>query len=353
MTDAPLVVQLSFPPPRAVVNPYTVMLTESLAAMPGVQVRNFSWRSALLDDYDIFHVHWPETLVAGRTPMRALARQGLFLLLLARLSVTGRPWVRTVHNLHLPDGLSRRQRWLLGLADRRTTLRIILNEQTPVPPGEPHALIPHGHYRDWFARYERREAQAGSVAYAGRIRRYKGVEDLLEAFRAVDPQVSGRLVVAGLPSSPALADEVERAARADARIEARLEFLPDDQFVEVVTGASLVVLPYKDMHNSGTALAALSLDRPILVPDTEVNAALAAEVGRSWVLRFSGTLDSQVLRRALGEVRSQAQGAGPDGPDLSARGWAESAAAHVRAYREALALRGRRRVLVRAGAQEA
>ena len=39
-----------------------------------------------------------------------------------------------------------------------------------------------------------------------------------------------------------------------------------------------MVLPYRQMHNSGAVLAALSLDRPVLVPATDQR-GLGAEVG--------------------------------------------------------------------------
>ena len=39
----------------------------------------------------------------------------------------------------------------------------------------------HGHYRDWFARYDQPAAVPGRLSYFGLIRRYKGVDVLLQA----------------------------------------------------------------------------------------------------------------------------------------------------------------------------
>ena len=50
------------------------------------------------------------------------------------------------------------------------------------------------------------------------------------------------------------------------------------------------MLPYRHMHNSGAALTALSLDRPVLVPETDVNRDLARETGPGWVVTFAGEL---------------------------------------------------------------
>jgi hypothetical protein len=99
-----------------------------------------------------------------------------------------------------------------------------------------------------------------------------------------------------------------------------------------VTEAELVVLPYRDVHNSGAALLALSLDRPVLVPDNEVTAELAAEVGPGWVHRYDGELTAETLRRALSAVREERRA---PRPDLSGREWDGAAAAHVAVYRQA------------------
>ncbi len=78
----------------------------------------------------------------------------------------------------------------------------------------------------------------------------------------------------------------------DARIAHHLEHVPDDDLAAEVAHAQLVVLPYREMHNSGAVLLALSLDRPVLVPRNEVTDALAAEVGPWWVQRYDGELDA-------------------------------------------------------------
>ncbi len=62
-----------------------------------------------------------------------------------------------------------------------------------------------------------------------------------------------------------------------------LGFAPDADLVREISMSEMVVLPYRFMHNSGAVLLALSLDRPVLVPDNEVNRLLEIEVGSDWV----------------------------------------------------------------------
>ena len=131
------------------------------------------------------------------------------------------------------------------------------------------------------------------------------------------------------------------AARAErlSGLDVTLRYVSDNEFVEVVTSSELVVLPYRFMHNSGTALAALSLERPVLVPDNDVNRALSEEVGPGWVHRFTGELASGALLDAVQAVRAEPPATAPD---LGARDWHDVGAAHARAYRLAMDRRSHR-----------
>ncbi|RWZ50888.1 glycosyl transferase [Labedella phragmitis] len=345
MTRTPLRVQQSFPDPRPTTNPYIVMLRDELAATDGVDVRTFSWASALFGRYDVFHAHWPEILVSGHSPLKTAARQVLTALLVARWRLTATAVVRTVHNLHRPEGLSRSQGALLGAIERATVHAIVLNESTVLddstvlPSGTPTTLVLHGHYRDWFSRFPQREAQRGRFSYFGLIRRYKGVDALLRAFRGLPGDYSLR--VAGKARADALADELVELAASDDRVDLTLEFLSEAELVDVARQGEIVVLPYREMHNSGGALAALSVDRPVLVPANEVNSRLADEVGPGWVLQYDGEIDADILERAITTVR--AEGRSPR-PDLSARDWDRAGRGHLEAYEAAVASRsGRRR----------
>lgn len=350
----PVTVLQSFPTPRPTTNPYLIMLADHLDRA-GARVLTFGYRTALLGRYDVFHVHWPETLLRGSSPVKKTVRQCLALVFMIKLALDRTPVVRTVHNLARPDGLSRVDHLLLDLLDRLTTVRIRLNPLTTVPAGRPSMIIPHGHYRDWFADHPRSEPVPGRVGYVGLIRRYKGVERLLEVFAATASRApSLTLRIGGHPSTDDLAMIIDRAVAADPRTEAVTRYLDDAELVELVTAAELIVLPYRFMHNSGGALAALSLDRPVLVPDNEVNRRLAEETGPGWVHVYSGELTVEDLLAAVEDVRRRRGGRtgtelrGDERPRMVGRDWPGIAAAHLDAYRQAVAVR-RARGLLRSG----
>ncbi len=329
-----LVVLMSTPALTPRTNPYATLLTRSLADEPGVRPEYWSWRQALTGRYDVLHLHWPESQLRGGTRLKTVGRQLLFPLVLVRARLLRRAIVRTVHNVELPKDVSAVERRILDLGERWTVLRIRLNDDTPVRPGAPVVTIKHGHYREWFAEYPRPDTVPGRIAFFGLVRRYKAVPELLRAF-AETPAPDWTLHVSGHPSTPELATALHDQAAADVRVRLVLRRISDAELVEEVGEAELVVLPYPEMHNSGAVLTALSLDRPVLVPDNPVNQRLAAEVGTRWVRTFSGPLDGDTIERTVAELREEA----PDGrPHLSDRDWSRIAEQHVSAYRRALAV---------------
>lgn len=320
---------------RPTTNPYLIMLRSSIEAQPGVTVIDFSWSNAFFGRADVYHAHWPEILLTGRTPTRRRVREGLVAAYLTWCAVRGQALVRTFHNAELPSELTGVQTGLLHVWERATDLWIVLNPQSQPPGSASRVLIPHGHYRDWYRRDDQPATVPGRLAFFGLVRRYKGVDRLVRSFREMDdPTNRLSLEVAGKPSSEELSAELESLADGDPRVTLDFSFLSDDEIVALVGRAQLVVLPYRQMHNSGGVLTALSLDRPVLVPDNPVTRQLAQEVGPEWVQTFADELGREDLDRALTATASLS---GRARPDLSQREWEMSGAEHVRAYRQAVA----------------
>lgn len=320
----------SFGSPRPTTNPYITMLGESLEQTPGVVLLRFSWRDALTAKYDVIHFHWPEALLDGRTWYTRRGKDLAFFLLLLRIRLRRVAVVRTVHNLDLPQGLPVVRRQLVSLCNEMTTLRIAINPATPEESGIAQHLIPHGHYSDWFATMPRHDQIQGRIAFTGLIRRYKGVENLVHCFKqTADDHTELSLSITGKPSSPQLADIVQNAASADERICFSFGYVPEEALVAAITEAELVVLPYQFMHNSGSALAALSLHRPVLVPRNEANELLSREVGPGWVYLYDGEITAEDLTSSLTNLRSSPP---PAKPDLSERDWSAAGRRHRRAF---------------------
>ena len=121
--------------------------------------------------------------------------------------------------------------------------------------------------------------------FFGRVQEYKGVEDLLAAFLALPDDTPARLTVAGRCDDPELRSRLEELARrGGGRITLRLEHVPAAEVAPLVGAADAVVLPFRRVTTSGSAMLALSHGRPLVVPDL----AGLADLPDQAVLRYNG-----------------------------------------------------------------
>jgi glycosyltransferase involved in cell wall biosynthesis len=183
-----------------------------------------------------------------------------------------------------------------------------------------------GHFRGIYPdRISREEARAGCgvpddaavVTFLGLLRPYKNVPHLVRTVRALPPERNPILLVAGYPLDPSLEGEIERAAEGDHRVRLTLRRVPDEDVQRYLRAADLVVLPFTDITNSGSALLALSFDRPILVPRRGAMGELQALVGTDWVQTYEGDLTPAILDQAI----TWARGHRDERPDLSSLDW--------------------------------
>jgi beta-1,4-mannosyltransferase len=292
-----------------------------------VTIELFDWRRALTGRYDVLHVHWPEQILRAGTARGRFTKRLQFRLLLLRLRLLKRPIVRTLHNLEPHESGDKAELGLFTALDRQTRLFVKLNTTTETPAGSDSVTILHGHYRDRFGPLAEGTTRPGRLLYFGLIRPYKGVDVLIEEFQRLD-DANLDLRIVGRPSA-GMGELVTAATKADPRISAVLEFVSDTDLVAEVKQAELVVLPYREMHNSGVALVALSLARPVLVPRTPANEALAAEVGPGWVHQFDAPLSGDVIENVLAAVRSSPPA---EEPRMANRDWDTIGEALYQAY---------------------
>lgn len=339
VSSRPLRVLQSFQAPRGTSNPYVTQLLQGLEARVDVEVDSFTFRRLLTGRYDVFHVHWPDVLLRGSSPTKTLVRRVLVGGALVVLAVRRTVVVRTVHNVVAHEGHGRVEGWLVRGIDRRTRGWVHLNAWTPRQGPGPVVVILHGHYRDWYRGRPVPDPVPGRLLMLGQLRRYKGVQPLLAAMAAARSDVSLRLV--GHAADDTIVDLVRRAETADPRVTTALGRFSDDVVPTEIGRAQVVVLPYGSDGNSGAALLALSLRRPVLVPAGPVTDALAWEVGEAWVQRYAGDLTAAHLEAALDATDPLPPGA----PDLHRRDWASAVDAHVELYRTVIsrARKGRRR----------
>jgi glycosyltransferase involved in cell wall biosynthesis len=143
-------------------------------------------------------------------------------------------------------------------------------EEARVPQERVH-VIPHGAFAHIAQSPVRSSPQALAglegrpvVLFFGLLRPYKGVDLLVEAFAGTPEEAV--LVIAGMPRMPVA--PLERRAHelgiAD-RVRFVPQFVPEADVPAYFRRADLVVLPYREVEQSGVLNTALALGTPLLL----------------------------------------------------------------------------------------
>jgi glycosyltransferase involved in cell wall biosynthesis len=327
------------------IQPYIALLAAALRQR-GVVPTEYRTIDVIRHPPDVIHLHWPEHTL-NRSCLRRRVRGLLLLTTLWFARLRGAVLVLTAHNASPHDlALDRSDAWFLRSFDRLVDGVLVLSRSgwTDVVrerPGLANAVVTHTRHGDFSSAYpappppEEARREIGidpakrTVVFAGQVRRYKGVADLLDAARELDLQV----VVAGACDDAALRAGLERRAHADHRLHLRLGHQSPSELSRIVAAGTAVVLPYRRVLNSGSAVLALSLSRPVILPDTPTFRELQTEVGRQWVRLFHGNrLTSSSLETALSDPPSGS-------PDLTDYDWGKVAEATIEGYRRTREMR--------------
>lgn len=249
----------------------------------------------------IVHLHWvfcfgfPQ---ADRFPLLRWLAQGWFRIWLATVRLLGMRLAWTAHNV-LPhsqvfadDVVARRA--LVQHADvvfvHSTTTTAALASLGAKPKRS--VVIAHGPLGPDEAtplRTQASEECSREFLFFGNVAEYKGVTELLDAYAGLSPQVRARLTIAGQCADPKL--RMRLTATPDVRL--RLERIPEGEIAELMAGADVVVLPFRRVTTSGSAMLALAHGKPLIVPELPGLSELPAEA----VTRYDGSLGG--LRGAL------------------------------------------------------
>ncbi len=113
-----------------------------------------------------------------------------------------------------------------------------------------------------------------AILFFGRIRPYKGIEYLLDAFRLLSPdeRAKYRLIVAGEPKkgSEEYLRQIQESLQRDfkqGQVILKIQFIPDEEMELYLKGADVLILPYKEIFQSGVLFLAYSFGLPVVATD--------------------------------------------------------------------------------------
>lgn len=211
-------------------------------------------------------------------------------------------------------------RSVTGIVVHNEFSRSALLENTPAARGKVR-IIPHGNYVDRFPTPPTMDsarirlglpADSLILLFFGNPRREKGLSVLLKAIEQFATRKDILLVVAGKMKPE---DDLElRAYIGEHQLEKviRLDIghVSDEDVPYYYRAASIVVLPYLRVYESGVALMAMSFERPILVSDLPVFADIVKEgrCGKLFRTGDSGDLAVAIEELLLGKLDHKQMG---------------------------------------------
>jgi len=278
-----------FPGLSGFVNPYWPMLKTALEAQSAVfdQSEDSSFRTKWLVDnrgkVDVLHFHYIQQFYVYES---ARARPEWVLrfarnLIIAR--VLGYRTVFTLHNLKptnplKPNWVDFVGHWaaanltnsvIVHCENARRALAARYGRRRNV-----HTVF-HPNYIGAYPNVTTREEARARLnldfnqlvfAFLGGVRPNKGIERLVSSFR----QITGdnyRLLIAGDPGlSSDYGERIRQLASEDDRIRTYLQYVADDEIQVYLNAADAVVLPFRSIQTSGSAILAMSFGKPVIAP---------------------------------------------------------------------------------------
>lgn len=283
-------------------NPYQELLAGSLAPL-GVRVDHMKRRLDLLPAIvgggrpAIVHLHAPDHFVAyRRSATTAAVALALFLTQIGLLRMFGVRIVWTVHDLVNHEGRYPRLDRLCRTATARLAHALIVHceearRRVTAAYGTGHArvhVIPHGHYQDRYPAFDGDAAAARAtldlprdpllILFLGNLRRYKGLDALLEAYARLD-RAGTRLVIAGQPFDAGMTADLTARLAGRSDVLFRPGFVPDDRVAAHLRAADVVVCPFTSSLTSGSLALALSFGKACIAPRLGCAAEMMTEAG--------------------------------------------------------------------------
>jgi beta-1,4-mannosyltransferase len=238
------------------------------------------WLRQHRSDVDLLHLHWTHYHYTRANWFDSLIELGKYVAKLSSARRLGYKIVWTMHNymphertypvLHYVERLAMARlahAVIIHCAKGRELVRRRLLRRQDV------FVVPLGNFAPFLPQPSRLAARSNLAIpndkvvflFFGSIRAYKGVPDLIQAFRQ---QASENLLllVTGQPLTASFGVAVEELAAGDPRIRLRLEYVTDVELSAYLLAADLAVLPYRDVLGSGSVMAALGLGLPVVAP---------------------------------------------------------------------------------------
>lgn len=286
-------------------NRFTTLFSQAVQHS-GWEVREFNWSADGLFAPKVVLLHWPDELLTATNAISNAKVLAKISMLQAAKRVRGVRIVWMVHETR-PHDVGRSAHWgtraFLKLLDGAIYLsqasKLVSEADLPALKQIQSLVTRHGHYRLDMERPPSPRHAANrrlNLVYFGQVRPYKNLDGLIRAASGVSPDRL-RVTIIGWSKDPAFTRSlVDLAAAAPAVVlDIRDKLAPQSDLETALDESDGVVLPYRNILNSGAALFALSRNRPVLAPRLGTLPELQQEIGHDWVELYDGDIEAGSL----------------------------------------------------------
>ncbi|WP_158815510.1 hypothetical protein [Methylocapsa sp. S129] len=313
-------------PLRAKANTFVKAFADCVHA-GGLEVYDYTYETELPKNINCIIFHWPNEFFVGQSEQRNQELRHLLSIWQEAQKQYGLRLIWVAHNVHPHDRndfcLELRTDFinaLDGIIYLSARSRDIIHEAY-APDVTRELVTVHGHYRDNSSTRPQPLPPIDAVVrlcYFGRIRPYKNLDTLIDCMSTLT-RSQALLSITGFRLDQAYASRLEDLAqgRSDIQLDLRSHFVPEEDLEAVIDQSHGIILPYRDILNSGAALLALSRNRPVLAPRLGSLPELQGDVGEDWLHLYDTALNSTVLQEFIDRLRKKS----PEQCNLSAYDW--------------------------------
>lgn len=272
---------LAFPKYKDKLNPYLINLNKYLDLNSEIQITEFSILKPFCKRYDIFHLHWPDYFFV-RSIYKTFFRIIYFLLIICVFKLRKTKLIWTIHNLEPHEN---HHPWLnykiVGLwsylIDGYTVMSevssTLARRKYPILKQKKMKMIYHSTYENYQNIVSKSEARkkfkieknSKVLLFFGNICNYKNIPLLISEFKKLNNK-KFTLIIAGNVKCISLKKEIIKQSK-KLNIQLHLRFIFEHEVQFFFNASDIVILPFKNILNSGSAMLALSFRRPIFCPN--------------------------------------------------------------------------------------
>ncbi|QJD87439.1 glycosyltransferase family 4 protein [Cohnella herbarum] len=272
-------------PKSSELNFYNDLLTDSLSGA-GLDIADLRHGKLMLQvgrakSGDIVHIHWMHHAYQNRNRLLFIVKSFIFVLTMLYLKLRNVQLIWTIHNLYPHHAkYPKMERFMRTLICRFCSKLIVASESIKRKvmmefnvPARKLYVVKHGHYLGVYKPYGTDVRRQYNVSedddvylFLGAIKAYKGIENLIESFNALKTKRTF-LIIAGKADEEMAA--YLRSLGDTENIILDLRFIPNEEVADLINAADVMVMPYKEITTSGSAILGLSFKKLIVMPDND------------------------------------------------------------------------------------